>query len=227
MPPFSPRASAAWNSSPCSPWWLAVAGASTRWLLPRLIVAAPRDAAQSAWLARLWERVATLPRPRWLPALLTVLALGVLWAAPGPFWENNLAALTPVPEALLRRDGELRAELGAPDVRYLLVLEGADAEAVLQASERLGSALAPLRERGALAGYELPSTWLPASPPSARARPRCRRPRCRCARRWTRHSPTCRSSPTPSPPSSPTWRPHARCRRWIRHASSTARSACA
>ena len=141
---------------------LAVAGASTRWLLPRLIVAAPRDAAQSAWLARLWERVATLPRPRWLPALLTVLALGVLWAAPGPFWENNLAALTPVPEALLRRDGELRAELGAPDVRYLLVLEGADAEAVLQASERLGSALAPLRERGSLAGYELPSTWLPS-----------------------------------------------------------------
>ena len=141
---------------------LAVAGMSSRWLLPRMIAGEPRDVAQSRLLARLWPVLAALPRPRWLPWLLAVVASAVLWFAPEPFWENNLAALTPVPLPLLQRDAALRSELGAPDVRYLLVLEGADPEAVLAASEKIAAPLAALRESGAIDGFELPSTYLPS-----------------------------------------------------------------
>ena len=36
-----------------------------------------------------------------------------------------------MPQDLLLRDAKLRGELGAPDVRYLLVLHAADADGVL------------------------------------------------------------------------------------------------
>jgi len=141
---------------------LAVAGASSRWLLPRLIGGEPRDVARSRLLAHLWPVLARLPRPRWLAWVLAGASAAALWFAPGAFWENNLAALTPVPLPLLQRDAALRSELGAPDVRYLLVLEGADPEAVLVASEKIAAPLAALRESGAIDGFELPSTYLPS-----------------------------------------------------------------
>ena len=41
------------------------------------------------------------------------------------------------PADALARDADMRAELGAPDVRYVLTVQGDDDEAVLRASERL------------------------------------------------------------------------------------------
>ncbi|MEO8671421.1 MAG: MMPL family transporter [Tahibacter sp.] len=141
---------------------LATAGATTRYALAPLLSGEQRDAALSRPIARLWRRLERLPRPGWLAPLLAVLALAVIGFGPGAFWENNLAALTPVPAPLLERDAALRAELGAPDVRYLLVIEAPDPQGVLRASEQLDPQLAALRERGALGGYELPSRWLPS-----------------------------------------------------------------
>lgn len=141
---------------------LATAGLTTRFLLPALLIGTPRDAAESRTLARTWNRLAAVPHPRWLPWALAIAAALVLWRAPGEFWQDDLAALTPIPPKLLERDTALRAELGAPDVRYLLVLEGADADIVLTASEKLDTPLATLRERGAITGYELPSRYLPS-----------------------------------------------------------------
>src|SRR5690606_1879632 len=57
--------------------------------------------------------------------------------APGAFWEDGLSRPTPGPEQALAQDGRLRGELGAPDVRFLLAVEGASVEEALQASERL------------------------------------------------------------------------------------------
>lgn len=141
---------------------LGVAAASTRWLLPRLVTPARRDPADSRVLSRLWRGVERLPRPRAALALLAVLALAVVAFAPGAFWQNDLARLTPVPPADLLRDAQLRAELGAPDVRYMLALQGADAEAVLQASEKLPSVLRKLQADGVLDGYDLAARYLPS-----------------------------------------------------------------
>ncbi|MCT7023036.1 hypothetical protein M1743_23585, partial [Salmonella enterica subsp. enterica serovar Saintpaul] len=82
-----------------------------------------------------------LPRPRWIPALVAVATVLMLAFAQGLFWQNDLSALTPLPRDLLMRDARLREALGAPDVRYLLVLQAADAQGVLALSERMEPAL--------------------------------------------------------------------------------------
>ncbi|MCE5233286.1 MAG: xanthomonadin transporter [Mizugakiibacter sp.] len=140
---------------------LLVAGLATRYLLPRVLPARFRDAADMPGLGALWRWLRALPRPRWLPALLAIAAAATIALAPGPFWQNDLAALTPVPQPLLARDAALRGALGAPDVRYLLVLQAADADGVLALSERLAPQLDALVARRALDGVELPSRYLP------------------------------------------------------------------
>ena len=142
---------------------LLVAAGATRLLLPALIDPAPRDPADSPRLARLWRQVARVPRPRLSLAALALAAVAVAWLAPGAFWQNDLSRLTPVPPAALARDAQLRADLGAPDVRYVLAVEGRDVEAVLQASERLRPALDALAARGAIAGYEMAARYLPSA----------------------------------------------------------------
>ena len=94
----------------------------------------------------------------WTP----VLGLVVLWRVPGPMWQDDLAALTPVPRDLLLQDAKLRGELGAPDVRYLLVLEAGSEDGVLALSESLEPRLTALVEAGVLDAVELPSRYLPS-----------------------------------------------------------------
>ncbi|WP_298577380.1 MMPL family transporter [uncultured Luteimonas sp.] len=141
---------------------LATAALCTRFALPALIDPARRDVADSPRLRALWERIERLPRPRWSLLVLALLALAVIAWRPGAFWQNDLAKLTPVPAPLLERDAQLRDELGAPDVRYVLTVAAADAEAALQSSERLRPALDALVARGALDGYDMAARYLPS-----------------------------------------------------------------
>ncbi|MGO1000618.1 MMPL family transporter [Lysobacter sp. CA196] len=143
---------------------LATAALATRFVLPGLIDPAPRDAAGSPALARLWTRLARWPRLGVAGvSLIAALALAVILFVPGAFWQNDLAKLTPVPAAALARDAQLREELGAPDVRYVIAIEGRDAEAALQSSEALLAELPALRQRGAIAGYDLAARYLPSA----------------------------------------------------------------
>lgn len=141
---------------------LLTAALTTRFLLPALVDPAQRDIADQAWLERLWRGIEQLPRPRRSLAVLALAAVLVAALAPGAFWENDLSRLTPVAAADLQRDGELRQALGAPDVRYLVSLEGADTEAVLAVSEALQPALEQLVADGALHGYDMAARWLPS-----------------------------------------------------------------
>jgi len=140
---------------------LAVAGLTTRYLLPWLVPARGRDAAGSALLGRLWDRVASLPRPLWLGVAVGLLCGGILWLSPRPIWEDELGGLTPVPRALIERDSALRRELGAPDVRYLLVIQDRDAQRVLATAAALGPQLDKLVASGALGGYDHAARYLP------------------------------------------------------------------
>jgi len=86
----------------------------------------------------------------------------MLAVAPGPFWQNNLAALTPLPQDMLLRDARLREALGAPDVRYLLVLQAPTEQGVLALSEQLQPKVDTLVKRRAVDALELPSLYLPS-----------------------------------------------------------------
>jgi predicted exporter len=140
---------------------LAVAGLTTRLLLPPLLPDSSRDAADSALLGRLWHAIAGLPRPLWLSVATAIACVAYLALSPRPLWENDLGALTPIPPALLARDSVLRNELGAPDVRYLLVIEDTDAESVLEKAANLDPKLEALVSRGLLDGYDQPARYLP------------------------------------------------------------------
>ena len=142
---------------------LGAAALATRFLLPALIDPAPRDFADSLLLASWWQLIARLPRLRWSLGVVAAIALAIIVFAPGPFWQNDLSRLTPVPADALARDAVLREELGAPDVRYVMTLAGKDEEQVLQASERLRPALEELVASGALDGYDLAARYLPSA----------------------------------------------------------------
>jgi predicted exporter len=141
---------------------LVAAALVTRHVLPALM---PADL-KLARVEPLGRAVASLLcRVRAARAALWILPVAagcILYGHRGPLWAHDLAVLSPVPAAEQALDGALRADLGAPDVRALLVLTGASREAVLAASERLGAALDPLVASGVLAGYQSPSRYLPS-----------------------------------------------------------------
>ena len=141
---------------------LATAALATRYLLPALLDPAPRDAAGSPALARLWSGIERLPRPRAAFAALAVAALAVVMLAPGAFWQNDLSKLAPVPADALARDARLRAELGAPDVRYLVALRAGDTDTALQGVERLQPLLDALVANGDIDGYDSAARYLPS-----------------------------------------------------------------
>jgi len=142
---------------------LLAAALATRYLLPALVDPATRDFADSQRLARLWQYTRHLPRPRHSLLVLALLSVAVMVLAPGAFWQNDLGRLTPVDPADLARDAQLRSELGAPDVRYVITVRGADAQAALVASEQLAVALDAQVAAGALERYDLAARYLPSA----------------------------------------------------------------
>jgi predicted exporter len=67
-------------------------------------------------------------------------------------------------------DQQLRAELRAPDVRYLLIATGPGREAALAASEQAAGALQGAVSEGILEGFDLAARYLPSEQTQARRR---------------------------------------------------------
>jgi predicted exporter len=141
---------------------LAVAGMTTRFLVPMLMDPKGRDYGDSAFLDRLWRSIASLPRPPWAGIGLILLCIALIALAPRPLWENDLGELTPVPDELLAQDQALRAELGTPDLRYLLVVDDESREAALTRLEALDPQLQRMVERGAITGYDHAARYVPS-----------------------------------------------------------------
>ncbi len=141
---------------------LAAAAATTRHVLPRLAPAA-LEVRPIAPLGAALRRA--LPAPRVGGAILGALALGslaVLVFTHGGAWSHDLAALSPVPSAARRFDGALRADLGAADVRDVVVVQGLDRDAALQAAERTARSLDRLAADRVIGGFEDPASILPS-----------------------------------------------------------------
>jgi predicted exporter len=77
-------------------------------------------------------------------------------------WQNDLAALTPVAQELQQVDAQLRAELGAAELRHLLLIDADSQQALLQASEAAAARLQGLVEAGVLKGFDHPARYLPS-----------------------------------------------------------------
>jgi predicted exporter len=139
------------------------AGLSTRYLLPRLLPAGSHDFGRTGLAERLASLAARAPRVLWLGPLLAAGSIAVLVLVPGSFWQNDLGQLTPVPQQLLSQYDTLRRALGAPDIRYLLTVEGATADQVLMEEEHLQGALQSLTARSAISGFDDAARYLPSA----------------------------------------------------------------
>ena len=104
--------------------------------------------------------------------LLVALAAGIGWLVwrGAAVWDDNLESLSPVASAEKALDQSLRESLGAPDVRQLIVVPGADADQALERAERVGQRLDGLRAAGTIAGYDSPALYLPSSTTQAARR---------------------------------------------------------
>ncbi len=142
---------------------LIAAAVVTRWVLPA-IPYRPRKLHGLGGFKRL---AAIRLRPG--PALLVCLA-GTLLLVSGwwlrdhhnSFWDDSLAAISPLDSSLLAVDRSLRQASGASEVGQALIISAATPEQVLQSMEHIAPSLDALVAEGILQGYQLASDWLPS-----------------------------------------------------------------
>lgn len=141
---------------------LVVAAAVTRYILPHLLPANFRIRDISALGHAVGRAAQRAPLLRLPLALLVLVACVVVFLHRDGLWNTELSSLSPVSQADQALDARLRADMGAPDVRYMVAVSAPDREAALAASERVARQLEPLVAQGALAGYESASRYLPS-----------------------------------------------------------------
>jgi predicted exporter len=95
-------------------------------------------------------------------AALAILSLAVLILDRATLWNRDLAALSPVSVEEQDFDAKLRTDLGAADVRDLVVVSGPDMESILRGAERAGHALKPLVDAKVIGGFDSPTNYLPS-----------------------------------------------------------------
>lgn len=142
---------------------LVAAAAMTRFVLPHLLPAKFRIHDVSAigrMLSVLTQRAAAL---RWPAVIVLVAACAILAANRDTLLNEKISSLSPVSQADIALDESLRADMGAPDVRYLVVITGTSRESVLMSSEKVSTLLQAQVDQGELAGFESPSRYLPST----------------------------------------------------------------
>ncbi len=138
------------------------AGLATRFVLPALL---PRAFAIRD-LSPIGRAAARILRPlligRVAVAIIALAAAALLGFKRDHLFNHELSALSPVPAAALQLDGQLRGDLGAPDVRYLVVVSAPDRQSALRGAEQVGTELDGLVSRNVISGYESPARYLPS-----------------------------------------------------------------
>ncbi|GMQ76672.1 MAG: MMPL family transporter [Gammaproteobacteria bacterium] len=142
---------------------LLAAAACTRWglvgLLPeRYVPSYPSPIAD--WYAR-------CPRPGKAWGVMMVVAgfaaLAYLVSRDSAPWQDDIAALSPIPQSVMARDRDLNAQLGVPDANNVLLIRAPDQESALQASEVLAGDLRRLVADGVIGSFDLAARYLPSA----------------------------------------------------------------
>ena len=134
----------------------------TRWVLPQLTPSNFVLAERPLLTHTLQRAQAILGHGRWLVWLIGPVAAVYLFSQKNSIWEDDLAALSPISAADKQLDQGLRSDIGAPDVRHLIIISADTVESALQKSERLTPLLNDLRKRGVLDGFDMAARYLPS-----------------------------------------------------------------
>ena len=141
---------------------LVAAALVTRFVLPHWLPRgfAIRDVSPiGTAAARLLQRVKGAPV---VVGLLAVLGLVALYLHRDTLWNRDLSALSPVSLADQDLDAQLRVDIHAPDVRYLVVVTAPTEESALAAAEKVGTRLNTLIDQDVIGGFDSPSHYLPS-----------------------------------------------------------------
>jgi predicted exporter len=141
---------------------LVVALLVTRWVLPQLSPAGYEVTFPPSLGPLLENTIALARRWRAVAYLLLALSAGWLLAAGGVAWNDELSALSPVSERDQKLDREMREDLGAPDVRHLIVAGADSRERALELAEDVAARLQPLIASETIAGFDSPAFYLPS-----------------------------------------------------------------
>ncbi|HEX3396630.1 MAG TPA: MMPL family transporter [Steroidobacteraceae bacterium] len=106
----------------------------------------------------------------WCGAALVLLAAAVLYHNRETLWNRELSALSPVSAEEQAYDAKLRADLGAADVRDLVIVSGPDLESILRNAERVARALDALMDEKIIGGFESPANYMPSMATQERRR---------------------------------------------------------
>ncbi len=141
---------------------LVTAALVTRFVLPHLMPENFRIHDVSS-LGRMLSRLAKLAtRSKWPAFMLLLAACIILFMHSNDLWNEKISSLSPVSQSDIALDAALRADIGAPDVRYMVVVSGKDQESVLQAAEQASKILKKQVVDGELASFSSPSRYLPS-----------------------------------------------------------------
>lgn len=141
---------------------IVVAAGVTRFVLPVLLPSGFR-VRDVSFLGRALAAVMMHARTlRWILVGLLLVAFAVIGGHWRTLWNPELAALSPLSAADLALDRTLRADIGAPDGRYLVVVSDTSQESVLRAAEQAGERLERLVDAGMLGGFDTPVRFLPS-----------------------------------------------------------------
>jgi predicted exporter len=146
---------------------LIAAALVTRYVLPALLPAAfaVRDVtpfgARIIHMLKRTQRIGGV-RIMLLGTVIAALAIAVLSYDRATLWTRELAALSPISREEQNYDAQLRADLGAADVRDVVVVSGPDLESILRGAEHAGRALQDLVRQNVIGGFESPTDYLPS-----------------------------------------------------------------
>lgn len=141
---------------------LVAAALVTRFVLPHWLPRgfAIRDVSpMGASASRLLQRAHGAPV---IVGVLAAVAVVVLYLHRDTLWNRELSALSPVSLADQDLDAQLRVDIHAPDVRYLVVVTAPDEEAALEATEKVATRLNTLIDQDVIGGFDSPSHYLPS-----------------------------------------------------------------
>lgn len=144
---------------------VAVALATTRFVVPSLMPSKPRPVVFRAWLVeRLGQGYGWLCSHRTVPALIVVASL--LLAAAGiskAHWNEDFTSLNRVDPDLFAEDSAVRAKVTRLEQMRFIVALGRDDESALQVNDAVVSALAEAQSAGDVAGYQSVGLLLPSA----------------------------------------------------------------
>lgn len=134
----------------------------TRFVLPSLTGPGLRVPAHEVWVRRWSALLERAHRLRWATVVLAVAVATQLWLVRDTLWSADLSALSSVTPQQAAADARMRADLAAPDARYLVTVNASDPQAALEAAERAGQRLDALVAQGVIGGYDSPARFLPS-----------------------------------------------------------------